>query len=359
MIAETGCDFYALYEAGYNVRHGFSVYEHDPSRVATPCHYSFRYWPSAALVGVPLSFLSPGVAYAAWIALIELALFACLGAMYLLCDRRLTAFAPVAASWLMFSPLFLEWRLGQYSLMQAALVTFAAFAYRTERPRAAAASFAASLVWKLNTWIAAPALIRARRFAPLIVAAIVLLVTGVPHFMRNAGSLQAFLANLSVDGVGDENGFTRGNLGLAMLLKLLIGESFAPWMVQALFAACIGVGVVVTWRARHLDLAEQLTFWLALSLAAYRHTWEHHYVMALPALGMLLMRRRDAIVYLVAALLALPTPYHLFRGDWTASHELVYHAVKPVALLALLVLIVGTKKARRPHSSQRLRRYLT
>ena len=32
-------------------------------------------------------------------------------------------------------------------------------------------------------------------------AAVVLLVTGVPHFMRNAGSLQAFLANLSVDGL--------------------------------------------------------------------------------------------------------------------------------------------------------------
>ena len=330
-----GCDFYALYVAGYNLRHGQSVY--DERDDLTPCRYSFRYLPVAAALGVPFSFLAPVTAYRLWLVMIELSVTAGLYCTWILSQRKLDAFAPLAVVWLCASPVYLELRLGQYSLLQAALVMIAATAARTGASKSFTASLAASLCFKLNSWLALPSVLRARKFLPLFLAAIILLVTSVPHFLTFPSSLQDFLSNLRVEGVAADQGFTRGNLGLSMLIGAIMDNSFTPAMVQIVFLSCFAAGCAATLYKSRMDLSEQLVFWLALSLLAYKHTWEHHYVMALPALTFLGLRARGVAFWIVAALIVLPTPYYFFIGDWLPWRTLVYHAWKPTALTILLI----------------------
>jgi len=343
VISGTGCDFFALYVAGDNLRHGRSVYEHEADSAPTPCHFSFRYLPAAAAVGVPFSFLSPRAAYGAWIVLLELLLFVGLYCTWLLTRKKLAVFAPLAALWLCFTPLYLELRLGQFNLVQAVLVMVAATAARLGSGGISDGAFTASLCFKLNTWIAAPSLLKARRYRPLLFASAILLLTSVPHFMVFPGSLEGFISNLQIEGVGEAFGFTKGNLGAGMLLGVFAGDAFSPWMLRALFVAVFAAGLVVTMRSRRMDLAEQLVFWLAISLLAYKHTWEHHYVMVLPALTFLGIKKRTLGFWLAAAVLAMPTPYFFFRGEWLFWQQVVYHAWKPAALLVLVVMMASAR----------------
>jgi len=338
VIAKKGCDFYALYVAGDNLRRGRSVYEQGPDTVETPCIFGFRYLPTAAIIGAPLSILPPKLAYLAWVGVIELCLCACLLIVWFLADRKLAVFAPLACLWLLYTPMYLELRLGQFNLIQAFFVLMAAASLRRLSGHGFATWMAASLCWKHNTILAAPSLIKERKWWPLIIAAVLIALTSIPHFVAFQGSFHEFLANLRLEGVGAEHGFTRGNLGLAMLVGIVAGEAFAPFMVGFVFFSVVGIGLVLTLRKKGPDLAMQLCLWLALALLAYKHTWEHHFIMALPLLTLLGLSRRGVLFWIAAAFCALPTPYYFFRGDWIFSEQIIYHGWK-IAGLALAIAL--------------------
>ncbi|MCZ7586286.1 MAG: DUF2029 domain-containing protein [Deltaproteobacteria bacterium] len=344
VVRGRGCDFYALYTAGHNLRHGRSVYDEGPAAVKTPCRFGFRYLPVAAAAGVPLSFLSPRAAYKTWILLIELAFVAGLYCVWLLARKNASAFVPLAAVWLVFTPMYLELRLGQYSLVQAVLVTIAATAYRSGANRLGTGFFTASLCFKLNTWLAAPALLRERRKEPLLIGAAILAATSIPHFLIFPDSIASFVGNLGTASVSAAHGFTRGNLSLSMLAGIVWPRAFSATVVNAIFVLVVAAGCVTALRSKKMDLADQLAFWLALSLLAYKHTWEHHYVMALPLITLLALRGRTIAFWIGTALLAMPTPYYFFRGSWTPFEQFVHHGQKPIGLIILLVAMLMARK---------------
>ena len=338
VIAKKGCDFYALYVAGDNLRHGRSVYDSGAGTAKTECYFSFRYLPTAAVIGAPFSVLPPKLAYLAWIVVIESCFAACLMMVWFLSDRKMSVFTPLACLWLLYTPMYLELRLGQFSLLQAFFILTAAASLRLLSGRGYATWVTASLLWKHNTILAAPSLLRQKKFQPLIAAAVLIALAGGWHFIKYPGSLSEFLSNFRLEGVGAEDGFTRGNLGLSMLVGVIAGKSFTPLMAQALFFIVIALGLFITMRKKSPDLAMQLCLWLALALLAYKHTWEHHYVMALPLLTLIGIKRRGVLFWIAAALCALPTPYYFFRGDWLFTEQLIYHAWKVAGLITAVAL---------------------
>ncbi len=345
VIKDKGCDFYALYVAGDNLRKGRSVYEYESHSAKTPCHFSFRYLPTAALIGAPLSILPPKAAYVAWVAGLEFCLLTCLMLVWFLAGRKMSAFVPLAALWLLYTPMYLEFRMGQFNLAQAFFVLMAAASLRLLSGRGFATWMAASFIWKHNTIIAAPSLIRRKKHSPLIVAAVLIAVLGGWHFVKFPGSLQAFSENFSLQGTGATHGFTRGNLGLCMFVKVLAQKHFAPYFIYAIYGFVFALGLAATQRKKSPDLAVQLCLWLALAVLAYKHTWEHHYVMALPLLTLIGLSGRGIFFWIAAALLALPTPYYFFRGDWMFNEMLIYHAWKPAGLMIAIALAVfGSNK---------------
>jgi hypothetical protein len=118
-----------------------------------------------------------------------------------------------------------------------------------------------------------------------------------------------------------------------------------------------GACLVLTIRARRAYALELMMLWILSHFLTYKHVWEHHYVMALPAFVLLYrqavmrespVRVPPALLAVVFAVIALPTPFVLIdraqvvidpEFDWTTLQSLLFHAGKPLAALALFVAL--------------------
>jgi hypothetical protein len=369
-----GWDFYALYQAGHNVLTGHSAYESDgraiemviPGGTYTP----FRYLPvSAYTVGALLNLVPPIWAYRLWVAFTEGTLLACValtGWAVRDPDRR----ARLAAMWLCYTPYYLELYMGQFSFVQGALVfAMLVLALRAATARARIGwpfdgAWIASVLWKQNTALFAPLMVRLRRWRALAGATVLAALTSIPYFVLYPGSLDAFLRNFR----GEPPWFQLGNLGFRQLvfdamwslgdvLGIEIPQAAyvgAQWAVAALFLA---LPLALLLLDRRPDATLHLCLWMTTYFLIYHHVWEHHYVMLLPVLviltmrsqSSLMMRRESWLLWAIYLLLALPTPFYgidpkgqvavLDAMRWTPIRplwqDLLYHASKAVPALFL------------------------
>jgi hypothetical protein len=355
-----GWDFYALYQAGHNVLTGHSVYESDgdvidmviPGGTYTP----FRYLPlSAYTLGALFNLLSPLRAYRIWVAFIEMALLLCVALTWRAVpdvDRR----ARLTAMWLCYSPFYLELYMGQFSFVQGALVYIALlYARRGRLGLGFDLSWIGSVLWKQNSALLLPLMARLKRFRALILLALLLVGSSGPYFALYPGSLNAFLGNFSADAPW----FQMGNLGFRQLVfdvmwsagdrldldlsSLYVG---AQRGVVGLF---LFVALALLLLDRRPEVVTHLALWMTTFFLIYHHVWEHHYVMVLPLLVILAMRRESPWLWGLYVLLALPTPFYLIdpRGQvavldamrWTPIRPLwqglAYHAAKAIPALFL------------------------
>jgi hypothetical protein len=395
-----GWDFYALYQAGHNVLTGHSAYESAaeqidmviPGGTYTP----FRYLPvSAYTVGVLFNLVYPHWAYRLWVAFVEFVLLVCVAQTWRMVqdrDRR----ARLTAMWLCYMPYFLELYMGQFSFVQGAFL----FAMLVAALRAAGAGGAAkhralgsafdgawigSVLWKQNTALLTPLMVRFQRWRAIVLLAALVLLTSLPYFALCPGSLSAFLRNFR----GEPPWFQLGNLGFRQLVfdaMWSLGDvlgvelpqlaySGAQWAVVIVFVA---LSLALLALDRHPDLVLHISLWMAVYFIIYHHVWEHHYVMLLPVLVALMMRRESLLLWVLYLLLALPTPFFLIdpRGQvalldamrWTPIRplwqDLLYHASKAIPALVLYGWLAwqiahpnvpGGARSSRPHPVQKVR----
>jgi hypothetical protein len=167
-------DFFAVYHAGRQVWTGASPYEREELPAVTPPHFApFRYPPGVAwTLGVAVAKIKPWIAYGAWIVLLEALLVLGLVRMReLIADPVHLAWA--RAGWLAFPPWFLELWMGQFTFVAAILTFLAVLDWRRDRPRRAAAMWAAACALKLFPLALAPALAFRRRWGALATGAAV------------------------------------------------------------------------------------------------------------------------------------------------------------------------------------------
>lgn len=371
-----GLDFYSIYQAGYNARHGADVYEGDPAKVAVVVPYftPYRYLPVVAYTaGAALSLWPPLTAYKIWVVVIELTLLLCVFITYRrVRDPRRSSersdgddlFARLAVMWLCFTPYYLELFMGQFSLVQGALVfgmlIFAADAERAKGAEKAQTDSAmtfdvlwlTSVLWKINTLIFAPALLRLRRFRILVVTPLVVAVTTIPYFLIFPAHLRDFLVNNFGNSV---TGHELGNLGFRQLVFELLAAAGAPPSLQRLaqfgvVAIVLGLSLIVTFYSprrpsrlvsdnrglglsnAQLPLTSYLSLWLTAFFLLSPQIWEHHTVMLLPVLVWTYWQKPGWFVYLVWLLLALPTPFGFvgLQPVVAANHDLRAFPLEPV-----------------------------
>jgi len=350
-----GWDFYALYQAGHNVLTGVSVYESDNEAidVVVPRYTPYRYLPLPAYtVGVAFNAVSPLWAFRLWVAVIVALWWTCAWASYRL-GRDPTEGAILAAMWLMFTPFYLEIYLGQFSVVQSALVLLMLWALMGRLPRwVIDAGWAASLVWKQNTALLGPVLLRERRWRALWIGGAMVLATSVPYFCLYPDSLARFMGNLTSGAPSPQ----LGNLGVRQLFYSVASaiwpglSSQAYSLLQSGWVALVIVaGLVATFASRRWDPVLALCFWFTTYFLVYHHVWEHHYVMLLPVLVALYHRYRHRGVLVAWALVAIWTPYALIDpGGVAAFHapmrwtpldpplvDILYHASKALPTLCL------------------------
>lgn len=359
-----GWDFYALYQAGHNVLSGISAYEGDGDQidVAVPYYTPYRYLPLPAYtLGVALNALSPPSAFGLWVVVTELVLLGCAFMSFRLggSERRGTV---LAAMWLCFTPYYLEIYLGQFSLIQSALILLmmASIARHPAEPGPDwrfGLPWVMSLLWKQNTGLFAPLLVRLRRWRSLGWGFLAVVATSLPYFILYPSGLTAFLANFRSGPPTAQ----LGNLGVRQFLFSALSAlipSLSPGdhaMLQSIWvAATLAFALWLTLCEPHPDPLLLLCLWTTTSFLIYHHVWEHHYVMLLPVYVMLFRRSGSRAILILYALVAVWTCYVLVdpRGmaaihapmRWTPLEPRVldvwYHACKAVPVLGLWAYIV-------------------
>jgi hypothetical protein len=368
-----GADFYAVYQAGQNVIDGVSIYEWNRDTSIVPYWYPYRYAPPPALtLGRVATLVRPETAYLAWVAILE----ALLGMSLWLTwrwfpDRRRALIA--MSLWLLFSPYYLEIYLGQFSFAMASLTFWALHWWSSGPRRFGDSAWIASLLLKSNSVLFAPALLKDRRWKPVAVGAVLLAATSIPYFLAAPGSFRIFSQNVTG---GLSAASLPGNLGMAALvatsfLRLgggwsasgpirdglepgLVGPIELPLMLLTLLVG--GATLFVTIRTSRRRFPELVLLWLLVHFLAYKHVWEHHYVMILPVFILLYRRMAEgspvrispSVFWGAFALIALPTPFVFLdipsapidpEFQWTTAASLVYHVGKPVAVLAIYIAL--------------------
>ena len=358
-----GWDFYALYQAGHNVRMGISAYESDNEviDVVVPHYTPYRYLPLPAYtLGVLLNTLSPLWAYRIWLLTVEFVLLSC-ACLSSRLGRSPVERALLASLWLVFTPYYLELYLGQFSLVQAAWVLGILLlsprgggrssGHRTERI-GVPLLWMASLLWKQNTALFVPLYLRLRRWRTLALAAFVVAATSLPYFWLYPSSWPAFAANWGAGPPGHQ----LGNLGVRQWLYSLasaLGPGLPPeahlWLGRAWVVLVLAVALWATWRSPFPDERLYLCLWMTTFFLVYHDVWEHHYVMLLPVYAVTIAKGESRWLWLLYALTACWTPYRLLDPQglsayhmpmrWTPLQprilDVVYHASKALPTVAL------------------------
>jgi len=354
----TGCDFFALYVAGQGLSHGGDIYHKTSSPTdaigqaidavlhpggAVPCYYNFRYLPVAAALGVPFAQFSPAQARLAWVIFIELLALICALATLRLIPG--IAGALLAACWLAASPVYLELYMGQFNMLQAALLLGALVYAGREKPPYGAFALGGALLWKMTAWVAAPALLFKHKWRTLVFSALIAGLTTLAYWLWTGISLAPFVHNFLPEEV--ITGVYRGDLGLLMLLRHVIGNMLTDHMVVVVPAVVIALTLIVNYVKRKAPLGDHLALWLVAFFFIYPTIWEHHYLMLLPPLIYLYQRTRSPLLWVAALLLALPTPYY-WAGphghNWAGIWPLLYHGAKPLSALLVYATAVFARR---------------
>jgi hypothetical protein len=360
MSGRRGLDFYSIYQAGFNARRGVDIYEGDPARVevVVPYFTPYRYLPAVAYaVGAPLSLLEPLAAYKAWLVVVELTLLACVALTWRWRRHDPNLFARLAAMWLAFTPYYLELFMGQFSMVQAALILGMLLLAETAEGRGRrlfGALWVASLLWKINTVVWAPVMARLGRWRTVGAGALLAGLTTLPYFLI----FPAHAADLWANNFG--NTVTRpelGNLGFRQFVFAALGAAGAgpeaqAWAQRAVVVAVGATALVLTvrWQApweekqgnawgvrsgsggEHMaGVRELLALWLAAYFLAAPQVWEHHYAMLLPAIVVAYGDRPSGLLAGLWLLLALPTPFGFtgLQPMIAGNHDLRAFAVEP------------------------------
>lgn len=373
-----GLDFYSIYQAGYNARHGWDIYEIDPAKVeiVVPYFTPYRYLPIVAYtVGAALSLLAPLTAYKAWVVVLELTLLGCAAVTAYATRHDRDRAARLTAMWLVFTPYYLELFMGQFSLIQGALVLGMLLAadrldrriaedQRLGPGRVLGGLWAVSVLWKINTVVFAPVLARLGRWRALAAAAALAALTTLPYFVVFPAHARDLIANNFGQAVA---GHELGNLGFRQLVFELLAAAGAEAAVQravqwAVVAAVGGTALAITLRRGRMRAADLLCLWLAAYFLASPQVWEHHYVMLLPAVVVAYRTRPGPWLLAMWLLLALPTPFGFMdlQSLIAANHDLRAFALEPAwqpivqhaakALPALGLFAYWARAAARPEA---------
>jgi hypothetical protein len=360
-------DFFAVYHAGRQVWTGRSPYAREERPKVTPDHFApFRYPPGVAwTLGVAVAKVKPWIAYAAWIVVLEALLVLGIVRMReLIADPAQLAWA--RAAWLAFPPWFLELWMGQFTFVAAMLTFLAVLEWRRNRSRRAAAMWAAACALKIFPLALAPAIALRRRWGALAAAAL-LTTAALAPLLGTEGAVGGFFG-LNF-GAPEPMEVHAGNFSLLVLLHRIVewvtGARPDPdtwiWVARGL-AWSLGAAVTAAmWRARRDDLALSAAAALWLLPLMSKDSWEHHGVIALPAIALMVSAfaarpRWLAGTAAVWALAALPSLLFVLQTEpsawypdaaWSPTTRVLYHAPRPLGALLGLALCVAAMVRRR------------
>jgi hypothetical protein len=373
-----GPDFFVLYEAGWDFLHGRNMYLRDDATMSTeealarglqhaPYYATYRYLPFYGYtLGVVLSFFRPFAAYWLWIIVNEILLGINIHLTRRLC-RRPETFALCIIFWISPFPLFVEYFMGQYSVLMGTLVFWTAIFLIYGRKLGAGICWMLSVLLKTYTLLLAPLFYRLKRRADIVICIALVAATSIPYFLIFPKGLEKFYEFGLKGRLGEgASQLYMGSQGIQTALQATANlfrledvhapifsaqMSLAKLLIITVSLSILVFLVVLTFR-KDFDPLAVYCLWIMTFFLFYRDLWEHHYVMLIPVLVLMTSTERLPVwvVVTVFALTGTPTLYRLFGSEAVVGklHELnayallhtLYFLIKPVGVGMLFVGIV-------------------
>lgn len=347
------CDFFAIYVAGHDLLEGRTIYssmDDNPDYLEiVPYFYPFRYLPVAAYVGVALNLFEPWTAYFLWIILSEILFLGCIAVLgHHFGTMRHIHIA--AAMYLIFVPFYAELFLGQFNLMQSVLILGMILSAASGRMRGMHWFWTLSVLWKINTVLCIPAMLRWRTWKQVIWLMLIVAITCAPYFVMHFDDItKFFFTNVRIPGrldlaqMGIEFRFAdveavgnvsvQGLIARSTMQRLGLGHlvvnpfyNFISWGIFML------IGIMATIRAGKSRLPECLCMWVVMYFMVYTNVWEFHYLMLLPVITFLYLKYQNNLLLITYALLVIP-PRHLGYANLLPNWEMPW--IKPIGALLL------------------------
>lgn len=387
---DPGVDFFVLYEAGWDFLHGRNMYLHTENtdyppempfeeRYArsledglnrAPWYATFRYIPFFAVtLGVLLNLLPPWGAYWFWILICEAMLWLnCWFTLRRINGERAQLFA--IALWFLPFPLAVEFFLGQFNILMAALIFWTALGWSSR----ARSGYWGHVWWVLSVllknYTVGLGLLLIKRRCPRIVAlaAGIVLITSLPYFALFPEGWAAFWgAGLSGRIGADAGEWSWGMWGMQgvqsavgavleiLSLRTVSVGAFTVGTIVNLFVSGSAVAMTI-WRThRDSNWLRPFCLWIMLWFILYRDCWEHHYIMLLPVMALCLIHglvnlRALVIVFLLTqtvTMFAILAPSDvagaLQRQGLYDVLRFVYYIIKPAGVIYLFFLLSREK----------------
>jgi len=385
-----GGPFFGIYQAGVNLLNGDSIYSserHNPPRnVEVPYYHFYRYLPFVSYISSVVSrILSPWQAYWTWVAINEILLGICIFLTLKL--RHIYSTRAIIAStfWLFFSPLYIEFYMGQFSFIMTFFILLLLYPYlkgkyeyavwgerahpavgKTEEnrfPIAAAAGWIASILVKSFTFLYTFTFLKMGKKKLATAGILAVALTSIPYFMLRPGDLKWFL-HLNFQPLPPTlTGGCFGFLGFmrdisqrlfpqGVATRINIGPvDIAPANIPLVLFALIIISITIylTFRRSRIDILNNIALWTLAFFLIFKDIWEYHYVMLLPIFVAYYLKTGSRFVLLVFILIALPTPFVLYdvpgvenpQVYWSTPLSILHHSFKAIPTLALFIWVAA------------------
>ena len=351
-----GLDFFSIYQAGYNYRHGMTVYygvrKHRFGETAqiVPYFSGFRYLPAYAFAyGSLLTIVSPWKSYWIWTCIVEILLM-----LNIFLIRRYRVDTPwkllAASLWLAYSPYYVELHIGQQSMVTATLLHMTALAALNQKNGSRDIWYGLSVVWKINTIIFLPLWVKMRRWWSICLIVTATLLLAAPYFFLHPDSFHEFISyfHQKFIAVGPSSmGFW--SFSASILSKSGVSQDGIRMILSIWSLAILSLSSLATLLPHRVNFLRALGLWICTYYLSYQYVWEHHYVMLLPLFTFLLLQSKKLRWVVIWFFCAIPTPYILWRNPeiampettWSIWQIVIYHGMKiiPVIIAYILLLV--------------------
>ena len=344
-----GSDFFAFYQAGYNLLFGLNPYEKYTGYIVVPYSYNYRYLPFFAYTfGILFNLFPPVMAYWIWIILLFALIWYACWITFKICSSlnkpKWVSYIAVGM-WLCFSPIYLELYMGQTTLFVGILTFLSFYLEMKNKEKYSTFFWILGSIVKFIPYVLIPSILSSGRTRKVLynvlITILVILSFGVIYFF--------FFLDYNLETTGkfyDHN----GSFDLKNIIYI-IGNLFAPddnWFLNfnrliniIMLSTFFGLSTFATIYSR--DYLVSLSLFACSFYLAFSGIWEHHYTFLLPFLVILWIREDNRYKWLlIFLLLAIPTPFYLLDSLnlWNFPFSLLYKCSKCIPTLLFFVLLM-------------------
>lgn len=346
-----GSDFYAIYQAGYNIMVGLNPYIVNKGYMVVPYSYAFVYHPFVAFtMGLAFNIFPPLIAYWVWISILLALIWTSCYLTHRICKNfhkpKWVEYIAIGM-WLCFSPIYLELYMGQITLITGLLTFFSCYSELRKKEVHSTILWTLACLIKPLPYFLTPAILSSGRTRKVIYNILIFILSVISF-----GVVYFFFYYLDYTTKRSRKFYAHyGNFDFKTVLYeiSIFISSDTSWVAEnvvrisiILMLIFIGLSIFATIYSK--DYLVSTTLLACSYFLAFSGVWEHHYTFLLPFIILLWIRDESRFRwFLIFLFLAIPTPFYVIEwfNCWYFPFSLLYRCSKLIPALVFFLLLLN------------------